>query len=253
MFPRAVFFTLCILFSLASVAQTFRDKTGSPLNNSGPHVLNAPGHRSNPMGNARISITRLREPRKAQRVYYKAMDAWRKGHSAEAQRKLDETLKIYPAFPEALTFYGCILATFQQWDSAEQKLQAAIEADATYSPAYVALAGAYNAQGRFDEAQQAIQQGLWAGADTWHVQYEIVRSLIGKRDYEGALVAAEAALGSTPDGGLLHLAKAHALLGLRKYPQAATELSTFLHYDPAGDGSEQARELLRKIKRSLPQ
>jgi len=250
----AVVFALCTFFSLASVAQTLRDEaTESALNNSGPHVLNTPGHRYSAMGNARISITRLREPRKAQRIYSKAMDAWRKKRSAEARRKLDQALKIYPAFPEALTFYGCIHAESNQWDSAEKKLQAAIETDPAYSPAYVMLAGVYNAQGRFDEAQQTIQQGLSAGADTWHVQYEIVRSLIGKRDYESALAAAEAALRCMPDESLLHLAKALALVGLRKYPQAARELNTFLHYDPAGDGSEQARKLLQKIQRASSQ
>ena len=249
-----ILFALCTFFSLASVGQILRDEAAEHgLNNGGPHVLNAPGHRSDIMGNARISVTRLREPRKARKAFTKAMDAWRKGRSAEAQRKLDEALKIYPAFPEALTFYGCIHAEFKQWDSAEKELQAAIETDPSYSPAYVVLAGVYNAQGRFDEAQQAIQLGLSAGADTWHVQYEIARSLIGKRDYDGALAAAEAALHSRPDGGLLHLAKVHALLGLRRYLQAATELNIFLHYDPAGDGSGQARQLLQKIQRAPPQ
>jgi tetratricopeptide (TPR) repeat protein len=121
---------------------------------------------------------------------------WKKGRSTEAQRKLDEALKFYPGFPEALTFYGFIHATFQHWESAEQKLQAAIQTDPTYSPAYVVLAGVYNAQKRFDEAQQAVQLGRSAGADTWHVPYEIARSLIGRGDYEGALATAEAALRS---------------------------------------------------------
>ena len=259
-----ILFALCTFFSLASVGQILRDEAAEHgLNNGGPHVLNAPGHRSDIMGNARISVTRLREPCKARKAFTKAMDAWRKGRSAEAvewyrkvlrlrsaeaQRKLDEALKIYPAFPEALTFYGCIHAEFKQWDSAEKELQAAIETDPSYSPAYVVLAGVYNAQGRFDEAQQAIQLGLSAGADTWHVQYEIARSLIGKRDYDGALAAAEAALHSRPDGGLLHLAKVHALLGLRRYLQAATELNIFLHYDPAEMVLDKPANCYRKYK-----
>lgn len=98
------------------------------------------------MRNARISITRLRKPRKAQQLYYKAMDAWKKGRSAPAQRKLDEALKFYPGFPEALTFYGFIHATFQHRESAEQKLRAAIQTDPTNSPAYVVLAGVYDAK-----------------------------------------------------------------------------------------------------------
>ncbi len=253
MLPRAVLFAFCISFSLAGLAQTLDRAAGSALNNRDPRALNPTGHRFNLTDDGRVSITRLREPRKAQGLYYKAMFAWKKGRPAEAQRKLDEALKIYPSFPEALTLYGCIHAAFDRWDLAEQKLQAASESDPTYSPVYVVLAGVYNAQRRFDEAQREIQLGLSAGADTWHIQYEILRLLIGKGEYEGALVTADAALRSTPEGGMLHLAKAHALLGLRRYPQAVAELNTFLLYEPSGDGSEQARELLYKLQKTVPQ
>jgi tetratricopeptide (TPR) repeat protein len=251
MFRFLVVFALCTFFSVASVAQNLRDEAAEPApNNSDLHSRITPGPRFKGAAEARISVTRLREPRKAQELYNKALHGWRKGHFVEAQKQLDKALNIYPRFPEALTLYGCLQGSFQQWDSAEQKIQAAIRADPNFSPEYVVLAGIYNAQRRFDEAQQAIQQALSAGAGTWHIQYEIVRSLIGKRDYESALAAADAALRSMPDESLLHLAKAHALIGLRKYPQAAKELNTFLHYDPAGDGSEQARNLLQKIQRA---
>lgn len=249
----AALYVFCIFFSLTSIAQTLREKdTGSEVNNSDAHVPSTPGPRLNIRGDTHISITRLREPSKAQGLYNKAMEAWTKGRPAEALRKLDEALKVYPSFPEALTFYGCIHATFRHWESAEEKLQAAIQTDPTYSPVHIVLAGVYNAQARFDEAQRVIQLGIAAGANTWHVQYEIAHALIGKHDYEDALATAETALRAKPDGGLPHLAKAHALLGLQRYPQAATELNTFLVYQPSGDGSEQTRELLQKIQRMLP-
>lgn len=254
MFRFSVVFALCTFFSLASVSQALRDEANeSGLNNSGPHVLNTPGPRFKGTGETRISVTRLREPRKAQELYNKALHGWKNGHFVEAQKQLDKALKIYPRFPEALTLYGCLDVSLQRWDSAEQEIQAAIQADPSFSPGYIVLAGIYNAERRFDEAQQAIQQALAAGANTWHIQYEIARWLIGKRDYESALATAEAALRSVPDESLLHLAKAHALVGLRKYQQAATELNAFLQYEPAGDGSEQARKLLQKIQKAPSQ
>ena len=110
------------------------------------------------------------------------------------------------------------------------------------------MAGVYNARARFDDAQEAAQQALSKGADSWDIQYEIARALIGKKQYEAALAVTEAALRSTPHGSLMHLAKAHALLGLGKYPQAVTELKAYVRYQPDGEGSERARDLLNQIQ-----
>ena len=98
-----------------------------------------------------------------------------------------------------------------------------------------------------------IQQALSAGDDNCHLQYEIARSLIGKREYESALASTETALRSTPDQGLLHLAKAHALLGLRRYPQAAEELTAYLRYEPSGNGSVETSNLLHRVQRIVSQ
>lgn len=196
----------------------------------------------------RISIRRLKESHRLQRLYNKALDAWRKRKASEAQRRLEEALALDPEFPEALTFCGGIHAFAREWSLAEDKLRAAIQSDPTYSPAYVVLAGVYNSQRRFDDAQQATNQALAAGADTWDVQYEMARVLIGKQQYEKAVAITDAALRLKQHGSLLHLAKAHALIGMRKYPEAVAELRVYLHDQPSGDGSRGARDLLQEVQ-----
>ena len=248
MFRYIVVSAFIFLCTIGGVAQELGDKDTEPARSN----ANQPGQtskraRSRWPGDTRISITRLREPRKVQRLYEHAMEAWLKHKPAEAVRRLEQALNLYPPFPEALTFYGGIQSSQQQWESAERNLQAAIQSDPSYSPAYAVLAGVYNAQARFDDAQSAAQQALSEGADSWDVQYEIARAFIGKQQYETALAVTDAALRSK-HGGLLHLAKAHALLGLRRYQQAATELRTFVQDQPDGDGSEQARDLLSRIQ-----
>ena len=189
---------------------------------------------------AQVSVARLSVPRKARQLYEKALEAWQQQKPAEAQRKIDQALKIDPAFPEALTLNGFMQASHRQWASAEQSLQASIRSDPNYCPAYIILAGVYNTEERYDEAQDAAQRATSAGVDSWSVQYEIARVLIGKREYENALAIADTALRSK-HGSLLHVAKAHALLGLRRYPEAATELRNYLRYEPAGEGAGRAQ------------
>ncbi|HXJ89801.1 MAG TPA: tetratricopeptide repeat protein [Candidatus Binatia bacterium] len=192
-------------------------------------------------------MARLRVPPKARHLYEKAVDAWGRKEPAEAQRDVDQALKIDPTYPEALTLYGFIQASLQRWSSAEDGLEAAIKSDPNYWPPYVILASVYNTQGRYDEAQDATRHALSAGANTWSVQYEIARALIGKGEYKDALTITDEAL-HLKHGSLLHVAKAHALLGLRRYPEAATELRAYLQYQPSGEGSQDAHHILERLQ-----
>ncbi|HKU25165.1 MAG TPA: tetratricopeptide repeat protein [Candidatus Sulfotelmatobacter sp.] len=241
-------FAFVAIFGSVSLAQTPPDSsTGSGLDNSNRHSEIYAGSPSVRAANVRISVARLKETRKAQKLYNKALEAWADKKLKLAERRVDQALRAYPRFPEALTLQAGIQASCGEWLPAEANLRAATAIDPDYSPAYVVLAGLYNAQSRFDDAKQATDQALSAGADNWDVRYEIARALIGKGQYKSALVVAESAL-QTKHGSLLHLAKAHALMGLLQYRQAARELRVYLRYQPSGDGSEQAHELLYKLQ-----
>jgi predicted Zn-dependent protease len=249
MFRCAVLCVFITLLSIASSAQIHFDESSAPGPQGGIQQGKARTwfYASN-TPEARVSIVRLREPRRARQLYNKALQAYVKEKTADAIRTLDEALKLYPAFPEALTLYGSIQIILRQWQSAEQNLRASIHTDPTYVPGYLVLAGLYNAQGRFDDGLQVTRKAVSAGAAGWDVEYEIARGLIGKGQYQPALLATENGLRLKQHGSLLHLAKAHALVGLRKYRSALQELRAYLRYQPSGAGSEQARDLLAKVE-----
>ena len=248
MFRHLVLSFFYVLLSLPGVAQNLaQHSSGLVLNDADQHSKGIPGSQSAGPADARISIRRLQVPRKARELYEKALNAWARQALVEAQHNLDQALELDPTFPEALTLRGGIQATRHEWTLAEQSLEAAIHTDPSYPPAYILLAGVYNTQDRYDEAQEAAEHALSAGATTWSLQYEIARALIGKGQYQSALAISDAALRS-PHGSLMHLAKAHALLGLRKYPEAAAELTTYLRDDPRGEISQDARSLLDRVQ-----
>jgi tetratricopeptide (TPR) repeat protein len=248
MFRYLVLLSSCLLCDLGSVAQNrVEQPTGLTLNYADLHSSKTSSARSLGAVDARISIQRLKVPRKARQLYEKALEAWGKHAGADAQQKVDQALQLDPGFPEALTLLGGIRAANQQRDAAEQCVQAAIRSDPDYPPAYVILAGIYNTQQRYEEAEQAAEHALQAGAATWSVQYEIARALIGQEKYENAIAISDAALLSN-HGSLMHLARAHAMLGLQRYPEAEAELRAYLRDDPEGEGSENARELLERLQ-----
>lgn len=252
MFRCIVAFACIILFSLNCLAQSVADNlaTDLPLSSgSQPPSIGVDG-RSVPRSEQRISVARLKVPRKVRQLYDKAFKAFQKDKSATAKRKLDEALQQYPAFPEALTLCGVIQFNLNQWEAAERNLQAAVRSDPAFPPPYVLLGDLYNRELRFDDALATTERAVALTPDTWLVQYEIARALIGKHLYDRALTISDAALRSN-QGTLLHLARAHALAGLKRYPQAAAELRAYLHYQPAGEGSQHARDLLLQLQDAM--
>jgi tetratricopeptide (TPR) repeat protein len=244
---------LCFFVSLPRFAHAFADQPTAPAQTTSErHSDNGTCARSAHPGDALTSSTRLTESRKARELYEKAKRAWARGLEAEAQNKLGKALKVDPTFPEALTLYGIIQAGHQRWKSAEASLKAAIQSDSRYAPAYVVLAGVYNSEERFNDAQEATTQALSAGANTWHVRYEIARAFIGKGQYESALAAIDATPPPSRDTGWMPLVKALALAGLRRYQEAATELRLYLFTQSSGDGSQYARDLLKQIDSLIP-
>ena len=194
-----------------------------------------------------ISAARLRVPRKARSHYEKAIKSFATLRYVEAQTQVDKALRLYPAFPEALTLLGYIQLHLQQWESAEHNLQAAIRSDPTYGYAYLILSHLYNLQKRFDDALEMSQRANALMPNDWMVAYEMCTSFIKTHQYAMALNFGDAAL-RTNRGTLLHVAKAHALIGLNRYREAVEELRTYLSYQPAGEGSRDAHDLLDRIE-----
>ncbi len=240
----------CIIFgSLACLAlplpnpqspstDPFGDPPPSPVASSGA-------------SEASVSVARLRVPAKARALYNQALKLFIKEKFLEAEGKLDQALKINSSFPDALTLRAGIYLHLRRWEPAEQDFEAAIASDPRFAPAYIGLSDLYNEQSHFDDALRTIQQADALTPGIWNVQYEIARAWIGKHQYDRALAVADAALHARrPYHCLLHFAKARALIGLRRYSQAQTELQTYLADDRSGD-DRLARDLLNQIQ-TLP-
>ncbi len=201
----------------------------------------------------RTSLVRLSVPRKARELYDKAQQAFVRHKNADAQRKLDQALKLHRAFPEALTLSALIQVQAKQFAEAEDKLQEAIRIDHTYALPYIYLAEAYNLDEKFDAALDMTQRYDALVPGSWAAQFETARALIGKRQYDRALTITEELLRTQSEKRpILHLAKAHALTGLKRYPEAAAELQTYLGTHPQPEDAEEARNLLSRVNGAMP-
>jgi tetratricopeptide (TPR) repeat protein len=244
-----VFFVLLCITTC--IAQSLREEDSLP--DPTPGAKTPPARtitpRSIPAVDSRISVLRLTVPGKARKLYAKAAKLFLKRSFLDAQQNLDQALALHPAFPEALTLQGVIELNLHHLPAAEQNYESAIQVDPSFLPPYLALADLYNAQFRFDDALATIEGAPSEAPRTWAGQYETAWALIGKKQYDRALAITDDALRRHPDpASLLHLARAHALAGLKNFPHAIREMQNYLRSHTSGENTVQDRNFLQQMQ-----
>ncbi len=199
-------------------------------------------------GRNSVSVAQYKIPAKAQEEFKKARQAAREQKTEETQQHLEKALALYPAYAEALTLRGILKFTHDDAQGAMADFQEAIQSDANYGPAYIALGAAQNMQSKFDDAIRSLERGQALSPSAWQAYFEMGRALMAKGSYEQALAQFDRAQALVPGYSLLHLVRAQAMLALSNYSGAVTELQVYLAKDPNGSESQTAREMLDKAQ-----
>lgn len=209
--------------------------------------MNSPSEKAQSGGDT-VSVTALRVPDKARNLFNKASEAFQKQKFADAWKLAEKALAVAPAYSEALTLRGILRISKGDSAGGAQDLQASIKNDSNYPLAYFAMGALQNVEGHFVDAQKTIEQGLRVQPTSWQGYYELSKAMLGQSDYRSALkdvVKAESIGVKYPP---IYLVKAHALMGLKFYGEAATEFEHFLALDPGGPRSADARKSLEAAK-----
>ena len=195
-----------------------------------------------------VSVAALQVPDKAKNEFRKAEEAFQKNKMEDAEKLVEKALTIVPNYAQALTMRGLLKLNKGDVPGGADALQAAIHADPNYPLAYFAMGAAMNLSGQYPEAQKALEQGLRIEPTSWQGYFELSKAVLGQHDFRNALkyiVKSETLGGVYPP---IHLVKAHALLGLKDYDEAATELEQYLAKDSSGPKAEEARKALSQAK-----
>src|SRR5438270_12814733 len=134
-------------------------------------------------------------------------------------------------------------------DDAAAILEKSIQADANYGMGYIVLGAVYNMQSRFDDSIRVLDRGLTLMPQSWQGMFELGKAELGKGNYEAAMRRLNKASDlSTQPYPPLHLAKAHALLGMKNFSEASSELEAYLEQDPNSPHAAEVRESLGQVR-----
>ncbi|MGB8886577.1 MAG: carboxypeptidase regulatory-like domain-containing protein [Candidatus Korobacteraceae bacterium] len=201
-------------------------------------------------GNAMISVAQMTVTESARKLYEKASYSVGKKDYPKARQWVDQALQRQASFPEALTSRAFLERNAHEIEAAARDCEAAMQIDPYHGPAYSTLASVYNLQGRYDDALRTLDEGVAVSPQSWQMYFEMAKASIGKRLYSQGLQLMDTAerLGgfNYPE---IHLVRAYALVPLKFYREARTELQTFLARQPKGENAERARQLLASLNR----
>jgi tetratricopeptide (TPR) repeat protein len=200
-------------------------------------------------GSTIVSVAQYKVPDKARKLFRKAQESLDKSKLDEAKENLRKALEIYPHYAEALCLRGVLKIDTRDHEGAVADLDEAIQVDPSYAMSYFALGAVYNLTSKFDDALRTLDRGVSLAPTAWQGYFEMAKAHIGKADYAAALKQLDKAQAlNRQNYPLISLLKGHALLALKQYPEAMTELEAFLQKAPADPQSEAARKMLGRAK-----
>jgi tetratricopeptide (TPR) repeat protein len=200
-------------------------------------------------GRHAVTVAQLQVPSKARKAYRKAQDALRKGETVEALKHTERALQLFPEFADALTLRGILKLDAGDLTQASRDLDQAIKLDPKYAMAYIGMGAVFNALGHFDDALRVLDRGVALAPTSWQAFFELGRAQVGKGEFENAIRNLNKAEEFAPQVyPLIHLVRAHALLGLEQYDNAMGELQLYLTRSPSDANSESARRTLEQVK-----
>jgi len=179
---------------------------------------------SAPDANAGVPAKPLLAP-KAKEALDKSLKALSKNKLSEAEKYLDEAVKLAPGHPDVLYVQGVLFLDRQNFAQAQSVLEKASQMDPTNARAFSGLAMALVDQGKYDQAITTAQKSLQLDAAAWEPQWMLGESYYHLQQYDQALKASQLAwTASNGKDPRIALLVAKSLTAVGQYEDAAQKL-----------------------------
>ena len=185
---------------------------------------------------------------KAKEAFDKALQALGENKLDQAEKHIDEALKLAPSHPDLLYLQGIILLRRGKSEQAQAALEKATQIDPQNARAFTALGMAFINENKYDLALPPLKHALQLDPSNWEAHWTLARALYRQEQYDACLAEAQQAFtqshGAEPAIELL-IAQAQTAVG--KFEDSAETLRTFLRTHPNDKGAETARHWLDRL------
>ncbi len=166
---------------------------------------------------------------KAKEALDKGLQALGDNKLKEAEKYVDEAVKLAPAHPDVLFVQGVLYLSLHNWVQAQGVLEKAAQMDPGNGRVFSALGMALADQGKYGEAIPPLEKSLQMEAGGWETHWALGRAYYHREQYEQALKTSQLALtessGKAPQ---IELLVAQSLTAVGRYDDAAQTLREFL-------------------------
>jgi tetratricopeptide (TPR) repeat protein len=168
------------------------------------------------------------------------------GKSEEAIAKFNEVIGAAPKCASCWANIGAVHLKAQKYDEAEKAYKMALEVDPNLGAAYTGLMNVYNAQRKFDLAEQMATEaaklsGAAGGGGDPDALYNQGVVQWNANKFPEAQAAFEGAVKADPNHAEAHFMLGKVYINLGKLAESAQEFETYLKLAPSGPNAKEAQ------------
>lgn len=179
----------------------------------------------------------------------KALKALGDGRIDEAQKSMNEAMKLAPGHPEVLYVQGMVYLKQGKWAEAQTVLEKSVQLDGNQARVQSALGMAFCNLQKYQEAIPALEKSLQLEpAGSLETDWSLAKSYYHVGQYEHALKMTEQARALSHDSPLqLDLLLAQCLTAVGRYEDSAQVLRQCVERNPSSPEAATARRWLNSL------
>jgi len=199
-------------------------------------------------GSGMVAASRLKVPEKAQDEFKKGSKALEQKNWADAKRRFEAAIAIYPEYDVAYNGLGFALAGSGDLVAARPPLEKAISLNANFAEAQRNLARISFAERKYDEALTLLDRSLSRDPlNPWALTSAANAALLTHHYDEAVAHARKAHSIAHPGFAGVHIVAALALEATQQPFEAIKEYQLYLDEDPKGRDAPRAQQAIQRL------
>jgi Flp pilus assembly protein TadD len=186
---------------------------------------------------------------KAKEALDKGIQALRDDKLDEAERALDQAIKLAPSNPDVLYVLGVLDLKKREWTKAQSVLEKATQIEPNSARASAALGMALCNQGKYAEAIPPLEKAVQlVSASDWETHWSLAESYYHSERFDEALkVSQQAQTESNGQAPQVDLLVAKSLVAVGRYEDSAKVLRELIKNHGDGPDATTARRFLERL------